>query len=473
MKLIIQDCDFPKCLKTGIILPKVKNNKESIDMLSNYRPITNISFLSKIVEKVIAQQLTQYLDTNHMLPVVQSAYRRNHSTETALVNIINELLVSADKGQVTLLLTLDQTAAFDVLETEILIKRLQTRFAIQDRALRLLKSYLTCRTVRVRANNNISECRQITCGVPQGSILGPLLYILYTAPLAELVEKHNLKCHFYADDMQLYCVIDNIEHVNIIESCISNIQKWMNNNFLKLNPEKTELIIIGKKNAIKHLPVVNINAEGKLITSTQTLKSLGVILNSTLTMEEFVSQKCQSAGMYLRRLSKVRKCLSFNATHTLLNAFVLGRIDYCNSLLIGISGYLISRLQRVQNWAIRVLFKLSRYDHITFYYTEVHWLPINQRINFKILLLTYKSINGHNPSYLKDLFSSYVPGRDLRSAEGMLLTKPKMLTSIGERAISYQGPLLWNELPDYIKKANSIDNFKKKLKTFLFQKCYC
>ena len=116
-----------------------------------------------------------------------------------------------------------------------------------------------------------------------------------------------------------------------------------------------------------------------------------------------------------------------------------------------------------------MLFKLSRYDHLTFYYTEVHWLPINERINFKILLLIYKSINGHSPSYLKDLFSPYVPRRDLRSADGMLLTKPKMLTSIGERAISYQGPLLWNGLPDYIKQANSIDNFKKKLKTFYFR----
>ena len=473
VKSVFEECYFPKLLKTGIVFPRVKDLKGDASLLSNYRPLTNISFLSKIVEKSIALQLMQYLETNNMLPAAQSAYRKNHSTETTLVSLMNDLLIHVDNGQTAVLLALDQSAAFDVLEIDVLLRRLECRFAIQDGALRLLRSYLSDRTVRVRVDRDISDSENVTCGVPQGSILGPLLYILYTAPLTELVESHGFKCHFYADDMQLYCVFTSIEQATIkLENCIGEIQAWMTNNFLKLNPEKTELIVIGKRNMIDDLPKLNIIAGGKCITDADNLKSLGVMFNSELKMDEFVSMKCRCIGLYLRKLSKVRKFLSFSATHTLLNAFVLSRLDYCNSLLVGVPNYLVDRLQRIQNWAIRLLFKLSRYEHVTFYLAEAHWLPVKERINFKILLLVYKCISGQGPSYLNELFSAYIPQRDLRSSDARLLVKPKPKTNTGRRAISFQGPLLWNELPDEVKQANSIESFKKKLKTFMFLKSY-
>ena len=123
------------------------------------------------------------------------------------------------------------------------------------------------------------------------------------------------------------------------------------------------------------------------------------------------SSKCKCIGLYLKRMSKVRKFLTFNAAHKLLNAFVLSRLDYCNSLLYGIPGFLLDRLQRVQNWGIRILFNLSKYDHVTFYYTEVHWLPVRQRINFKILLLMYNAVNGFSPAYIQELLCPYQPTR--------------------------------------------------------------
>ena len=300
-----------------------------------------------------------------------------------------------------------------------------------------------------------------------------MLYTLYTAPLIKVIEDLGVKCHIYADDIQLFYVFTNLSTAtSTLENCVTSIQSWMCKNFLKLNPDKTEILLIQSKYKLNPLPNIILNLNGEQITSVNHIRSLGVNLDSCLTMKNFVSAKCKKIGMFLRKFSKVRKYFSFEAANVMLNAFVLGQLDYCNTLLIGSFNYLIDRLQRLQNWSIRILFKLSKFDHVSFYYTEVHWLPVKQRINFKVLLLVFKCIIGEAPAYLSNLLTPYHPNRTLRSSDQSLLLVPHFNNLYGSRAFSVSGPILWNALPDFVKNSPTAFTFKKRLKTYIFRQSF-
>ena len=207
--------------------------------MSNYRPITNLRFLSKVVEKVVASQISDYVELNELLPSVQSAYRRGHSVETALCKLYNDLLMYVDSGKMAIMVQLDQSCAFDVLDFSILLQRLKNRYVITGKALQWLSSYLRGRSVRVKVSDSVSGNCNIECGVPQGSTIGPLLYILYIGPLYDIAKKYNLDTHMYADDLLLVCTfkpgVDYQSQVKILEECLCEIKLWLSSNFLKLN----------------------------------------------------------------------------------------------------------------------------------------------------------------------------------------------------------------------------------------------
>ena len=262
----------------------------------------------------MCQQLTEYLNVNNLFPKWQSAYRQYHSTETALVRLANDLLLSVDQGKMTILVSLDQSAAFDVCDIVILTERLRYSYGINGTALKLLTSYLSNRSVRVKVgNSDLSEFCETKYGVPQGSTLGPLLYILYTGPLINFLATKGIGCQCYADDLQLYFVFEAFTPnvVFNIEQCLKEIQLWMQINFLKLNPDKTEMFLIGSKNNsfIKNKSTITVNIDGDNVENIHCMKSLGVLFDNVLSMESFVSSKCKCMGLYLTRMSKVRKFL--------------------------------------------------------------------------------------------------------------------------------------------------------------------
>ncbi len=193
----------PSAFKAAIVRPILKKKGSECEQLSNYRPISLLPFLSKILEKVAAKQLVSHLEKHNLLARFQSGFRRGHSTETAVARITNDILASNDSGKVTALVLLDLSAAFDTIDHEILLARLETEVGIRGTALSWFRSYLTGRTQVVSCNGQVSQSRRVTCGVPQGSVLGPLLFSIYTRPLEQVVKRHSPPCHFYADDTQL------------------------------------------------------------------------------------------------------------------------------------------------------------------------------------------------------------------------------------------------------------------------------
>ena len=334
-------------------------------------------------------------------------------------------------------------------------------------ALSWFNSYLTGRSYFVNLANCDSDKHNICSGIPQGSILGPLLFSLYILPLGELISKHGVNFHFYADDTQLYLSVapDDPNALDPLLACLSSIKCWMNENFLKLNEDKTEVLIIGSSQQRESIT----SRLGNMTVGNTTVKNLGVIIDSELNFNTHINHVTKIAFFHLRNIARIRAYLSLDDAKTLIHAFVFSRLDYCNALFSGLPKKTTDRLQLVQNAAARVLTKTKMREHITPVLASLHWLPVVFRIEFKILLLVYKALNGLAPSYLYDCLPRYVPNRPLRSSSADLIQVPKVTCrKHGEAAFCFYGPTAWNKLPLYLRQAASVDSFKAQLKTYFF-----
>ena len=465
---------FPSVCKSAIVRPLLKKPTLDPELLKNYRPVSNLSFFSKIIEKVVLSQLLDHLSSNNLTYLFQSAYKSGHSTETALLKITNDLLFTLDNNDISLLSLLDLSAAFDTIDHEILLNRLNISFGISDSALSWFHSYLFDRSSSVSICGLSSDPSPLRFGVPQGSVLGPILFVLYTQSIASIVQCHSLSHHSFSDDNQLYASgpLANLPVlISSSQACVSELKVWMTQNKLKLNEDKTELIIIASKKICSSISLpTSVSLCGTDIPLSTSVRNLGVTLDQTLSFQIHVANICKACFYEIRRISSIRHLLTEDSTKTLLCAFVLSRLDYCNAILSGCPNYLIYKLQRVQNYAARLVFRSSKSDHISPLLHSLHWLPVQQRISHKTATLCYKSLDASCPQYLSDLLHLYTPSRQLRSStDSRIFTIPTVRTkTFGQRTFSYQAPVVWNQLPHSIRHSPSLLTFKKNLKTYLF-----
>ena len=355
----------------------------------------------------MCDDIRYYLSEANLLPSHQSAYKKHNSTETALLKVCSDIISHLDMGDCALLAFLDLSAAFDTVDKRILFEWLSRSFGIEDIALRWFQSYLTNRTEYVLFNGNKSSIRVVQFGVPQESVLGPLLFVLYTSDLEKIAENHNLDAHFYADDSQLYIFrkpqFADSAQTRLI-ACLDDFAQWMSANRLKLNPDKTEFMRCATARRLPQLTNEVVTFGNSTISPATTVRNLGVVVDQKFSFQTHVNKTVSSCFYQLRRLKSSVKALPFETAKTLVNSFVISRIDYCNSLLAGTPQCLLSRLQRVMNKAARMLCRCSRGDHISRIIKErLHWLRIPQRIQFKLCLLVYKSLHGKAPVYLSNL----------------------------------------------------------------------
>ena len=469
----------PLSLKTALIRPLLKKSGLDKEVLKNYRPVSNLSFISKVLEKVVAKRLDDHMLDNNLYSSVQSAYRERHSTETALLKVQSDILTALDSGSGAVLLMLDLSAAFDTIDHSILLSRLNSLYGISGDALDWFKSYLSNRVQRVIIGDTVSECKNLNFGVPQGSVLGPKIYCMYTKPISDIIAGHGLSHHCYADDTQLYIAIEHSANLHSellrMERCVADIRNWMRHNMLKLNDDKTELIVFASRYNQHLYSDASMMIGNTTVVCEPQVKNLGVIFDQVMSMRQHVNYTSRTARFHLRNISRIRRYIPEESCKLVVQSLVTSRLDYSNGLLYGIPKSAVSILQSVQNSAARIVTKTAPREHITPVLRELHWLPVDRRIEYKILLYAYKALNGLAPEYLCNMVELYAPDRVLRSASQNLLVVPRgKHCQYGMRTFAMAAATLWNSLnvrdrSNRIRGSPSLESFKSNLKTLLFK----
>ena len=331
-----------------------------------------------------------------------------------------------------------------------------------------------------KINETLSDPIELETGFPQGSGWGPQAYSKYVGPLGELLRLLQVLYHLFADDTQLLqslnpnSVDSQVLALQYMENAISEVSKWMTQNKLKLNESKTEFIIFGTGKQMQKMQQNAISIGGELIEAKPCVRNLGAYFDSELKMETHVNNILKVGYFHLRQIRTIRKYLTDFATKCLVHATIMSRIDYANALLYNIPEVLIDKLQRLQNCAARLITGDTRSVNSMLVLKKLHWLPIRARIRYKIVLLTFKSLKGLAPSYLREMLEVRVSCRDTRlSNSGLRLVEPRSkLRFGGDRAFSVSAPRLWNALPRHMRDIMQLDLFKRQLKTLLFSESF-
>ena len=468
INLSLQKSRMPQLLKDAIVTPLLKKSSLNKENFKNYRPVSNLPYLGKIIEKAAITQIETHLSQKSLHEPLQSAYTAHHSTETALVKVSNDILLSLDRGICVYLVLLDLSAAFDTIDHSVFIQRLTEDYGISGSVTDWMKSYLTNRHQQITINGQLSDEIKLDYGFPQGSCIGPFGFKLYTKPLTKIAQYHQISIHLYADDTQLYVEFDPEDSesaLSRLEGCIEDIRVWMKQNFLKLNEDKTEFIIFGTKRNIEKVTAWSVSVGDSEILPSTAARNIGAYMDSELNMNTHINSVIKSCYFQLRHLAKIRKYLTIDATQKLTHAFISSRLDNLNALLYNLPDYLLSRLQKVQNHAARLVLRQKKSCHISPLLFELHWLPIEYRTQYKLLLIVFKCLMGKAPSYLSSLVQPYSPARSLRSCDQLLQPTRR---KFGDRAFMIAGPKLWNSLPLCVQQRSSLGLFKTELKTYLF-----
>ena len=392
-KSLIHEAIFPATLKHGTVRPIFKPQKDDTEIHNNYRPVTNTPFLSKLIEKAASNQITSYLEQNNMFPSHQSAYRKQHSCETVMVKIVDDIQQSLSEKKMVMLVLLDMSSAFDTVDQDILLYKLEHHFGISANVLQWLRSYLKGRTFSVRIQNVNGKAYLLIYGVPQGTILGPLLFVLYIHDIVLIGEKYGVSVELYADDSSWYYSFSPLSERSLaienINKCMCEIKSWMELNYLKVNFDKTETLFLS--NPLYHSVFYDkifctIQGEDFANDKIQSAKSLGVYLDNNITMNRMVNECVKTCYFNLKKLGGVRRLLSQDVKLKLVMSYVISRLDFCNALYANISKTLLNKLQKLLNACIRFVFNLQNRMDVHECCKVLHLLPVKYHIMFKLLV---------------------------------------------------------------------------------------
>ncbi len=476
----LQNGIFIDPLNHALIRPLLKKLGLALEE-KNYRPVSNLSFISKLIEAAVVEQYNTHLYENDLHDKKQSAYKKQHSTETLLLRIQNDIMVHIENGEIVILVLLDLSAAFDTIDHDILLQRLEKMYGIGGMVLKWFAAYLKNRTQSVVIGSEKSDKTKLNYGVPQGSKLGPLLFTSYIAPLSRVVEKNGVQDEKYADDGQLWLAFrikpreNQFDAKHQMENCIKDVRDFLLKNKLCNNEEKTEFLLLGSQQQLNKVEFNTLKVGDVDVKVVDKARNLGVIFDKNMTMQDHVSRVSSTCYFNIKRISSVRRNISKDHAKDLTNAFVTSHLDYGNSLLYGIHKKQIDRLQLVQNAAARVIDKKLKYDHITQTRKDLHWLPVIARPEFKILTFTWQALHNTAPGYLTNLIQERSQTTyNVRNNNRTLLSVPsrKKHTKTGDRAFQNAAPKLWNQLPQDIQESETLNIFKKKLKTHFFKLHY-
>ena len=454
---------FPDCWKIARVAPIFKSGQR--DDRSNYRPISVLPLISRLFEKLLYDQFYDYLNTNKLIYRHQSGFRSLHSVVTCLMKNTNDWYLNIDKGEYTGLIFIDLKKAFDTVDHNILLQKL-AKYSVNGLEHDWFASYLNNRKQFCKVNGVSSSISDINCGVPQGSCLGPLLFLIYINDLPFSLEKAHVS--MYADDTTIsHSSMSLADLQHDLNWDISNLQDWLHGNNLSLNVVKTQSLIVGSGPNIRKIqsqpdaqPAFVINNDNIEIVSS--FKYLGVQVDNQLKWDDHIDMVKKKALQALGLVKYSKKYLSSEVLAKMYRGLVEPHLSYCCSVWGNCSKRKIDSLQKVQNRAARIVMN-SGYDASAAPLIQsLGWPTISSLIHKETATMVYKSLNELAPEYMRNLFTrcSGSNGRVLRSTDTDLKL-PLLITSAGQKSFSYRGARLWNSLSREAKVATSLNAFKR------------
>lgn len=436
---------FPTQWKHALITPVAK-----VDSPTNYndlRPISILPVLSKIFENILHTRVKNYVNKIGILPIVQSGFRPGHSTSTALSHIVDDILSATDNGKVTVLILLDYSKAFDTINHSLLCTKLKF-FNFNDSSIMLLSSYLHGREQCVRLNNKVSSSCPIPSGVPQGSILGPMLFSLYTSDMCRVIT--TCAYHFYADDTQLYysfnpedVLLSNI----LINRDLEQLVSISSEHSLSINSRKSAFMVFGsKRNRNQVENSINITVNGSTINRSDVAKNLGIFIDNDLRFNEHISSLVKKSFCTLKMLWKERDFLSMELRKLLTNSLILSRFSYCDEVYGPcIDKFVSLKIQKIQNACIRFIYGLRKYDHISRKLYDTGWLNMRNRRYLHLACLVYKVLHSEIPHYLFRKLIRRFTIHAINTRFKQRLHVPKFNTSTFKQSFTYNAFKIFNE----------------------------
>ena len=363
---------FPDFFKTAVIKPNLKKPNLDTELPSSYRPIANTLFL-KLLERLAADQLKEYLENYKLLDVQQSAYRAGHSTETCLIKTFNDILLQLNSNKKQLIFGLDLSAAFDTIDHDIFGWVLENRFNIRGKCKSWIMSYISKRKQKVQIGNCLSAEEIVDFGVPQGSILGPLLLTMYVTPIGDLMKRIQLRisglCRWYTNSFDFEAT--NLEHdIKDLDTELSLLFQAFSQMKLRVNPDKTEVMLISSRK--QKLNLAKLDLAGENLTLKPSFKSLGITIDQHLSLTRHINSVTASCYNELRKLYKIRHYLTIETRKLVVQNLIISRLDYCNSVLSGVPKTEIMKFQRVQNAECRFIFSLKKSESCKDFMYHLH-----------------------------------------------------------------------------------------------------
>ena len=457
--------------KDARVIPIYKEGDRRI--LGNYGPISILPIVSKVFEKEIFKQLYKHLNDNNLISKFQSGFRPGHSTITALIQMCDNWYENMDNGKLTGVVFIDIRKAFDSIDHAILLQKL-AYYGVSQLEHTWFQSYLANRQQQCHVNGSLSTKREIICGVPQGSILGPLLFLIYINDLPNCLKK-TAPC-LYADDTQIFASShDPVELANDINSDLVNVMNWLNVNKLQSHSSKTKLMIIGSKQNLNNKAGdlnSSITMNNNLLSSVVSNKCLGVDIDETLSFRIHIEDICKKICSGVGILRRIKPFVPQGSLVTLYKSLIQPYFDYCAPLWDTCDKALKDKLQILQNRAARVITGVTYDDRIRSndLLQLLGWDTLHvRRAKLKCILL-YKVLNEDYSPCLSESFvrlTNLNRGYNLRNDEtDLALPKPK--TNFLKRSFKYSASMLWNNLSLEAKTATSLRQFKQNIANCCF-----